>query len=204
MTQSIRSTPTWQRALSTTEQVNSCAVSADGSRVVAGTSQEFGQGQFAVVCFDADGTQLWCKPVGTPEAYQGVFWVAISADGSTVAAGGELADGSQGFLVAFDGDTGFPLYSNTDLPGRVNQVSLSDDGVLLLACYLNTIALFRRGSTLDFVPAGTHSVAAHHTFESAMISADGTRAVAGSIHYDQHATVGAVVSALITRRDSRP
>jgi outer membrane protein assembly factor BamB len=195
--QSIPSNPLWQRALSATEQVNSCAISADGSRVVAGTSQEFGQGQFAVMCFDADGNQRWSQPVGTPEAYQGVFWVAISADGSTVAAGGELADGSQGFLVAFDGDTGASLYSNTDLPERVNQVSLSDDGATLLACYMNTLALFRRGSTLVFAPAGTYSVAPHHTIESAMISGDGTRAVAGSIHYDRNATVGAVISARI-------
>ena len=198
MTQSIPSTPTWQRALSTTEQVNSCALSADGSRVVAGTSQEFGQGQFAVVCFDADGNVLWRQPVGTAAAYQGVFWVTISADGSTVAAGGELDKESAGFLVAFDGGTGASLYSQTGLPGRVNQVSLSDDGNTLLACYLDTIALFRRGSTLVFVPAGTCNVAAHHTIESAMISGDGTRAVAGTIHYDQNATVGAVISAPIT------
>lgn len=203
MTQSIPSKPTWQRVLSITEQVNSCALSADGSRVVAGTSQEFGQGQFAVVCFDADGNQRWRQPVGTAEAYQGVFWVAISADGSTVAAGGELADGSDGFLVAFDGSTGASLYSQTDLPGRVNQVSLSDDGVTLLACYLNTIALYRRGSTRVFAQVDTYSVAAHHTIESAMLSGDGTRAVAGSIHYDNDVTasavttIGAVVSARI-------
>ena len=203
MTPSIPSTPTWQRALSTTEQVNSCAISADGSRVVAGTSQEFGQGQFAVVCFDADGNQRWRQPLGTAEAYQGVFWVAISADGSTVAAGGELADGSDGFLVAFDGSTGASLYSDTSLPGRVNQVSLSDDGATLLACYLNTIALFRRGSTIAFAPVGTYAVAAHYSIESAMISGDGTRVVAGSIHYDDNApagtvvTVGSVVSALV-------
>ncbi len=197
MTQSFPSTPTWQRALSATEQVNSCALSADGSRVVAGTSQEFGQGQFAVVCFDADGNQLWRQPVGTAESYQGVFWVAISADGSTVAAGGELADGSDGFLVAFDGGTGSPLYAKTSLPGRVNQVSLSDDGATLLACYLNSLALFRRGSTLDFEQVGTLSVAPHHTIESAMISSDGTRVVAGSIHYEGNSTIGAVVSAPI-------
>jgi outer membrane protein assembly factor BamB len=196
---SIPSTPTWHCALSTTEQVNSCAISADGSRVVAGTSQEFGQGQFAVMCFDADGTQRWSQPIGTAETYQGVFWVAISADGSTVAAGGELADGSNGFLVAYAADTGFPLYSQTGLPARVNQVSLSDDGTLMLACYLDTVALFRRGSTLDFVQVGTLNVAAHHTIESAMISGDGTRAVAGSIHYTQNATIGAVLSAPITR-----
>lgn len=211
MTQSIPSKPKWQVALSKTEQVNSCAISADGSRVVAGTSQEFGQGQFSVVCLDADGNQLWSKPVGTPEAYQGVFWVAISADGGTVAAGGELADGSQGFLVAYAAATGFELYSKTDLPGRVNQVSLNDNGTTLLACYLNTIAVFQRGSTLDFVQTGTHSVAEHHTIESAMISGDGMHVVAGSIHYvqpstgagnpqpavaaAQQATVGAIISA---------
>jgi hypothetical protein len=195
---SIPSTPVWQYALSTSEQVNSCAISADGSRVVAGTSQEFGQGQFAVVCFDADGTQRWSQPVGTAEAYQGVFWVAISADGSTVAAGGELADGSQGFLVAFDGATGSSLYSQTGLPERVNQVSLSDDGLVLLACYMNTIVLLRRSAGGAFAQVGTHSVAPHHTIESAMISGNGTRAVAGSIHYVQNATVGAVLSAPVT------
>lgn len=211
--QTIPSTPAWQHALSITEQVNSCALSADGSRIVAGTSQEFGQGQFAVVCFDAGGNQLWRQPVGTPQAYQGVFWAAISADGSTVAAGGELADGAQGFLVAFDGSTGASLYDNTSLPARVNQVSLSDDGNTLLACYLDTIALYRRGSTLVFAQVDTYSVAAHHTIESAMLSGDGTRVVAGSIHYVQAAstrasatstadatattTVGAVISASI-------
>ena len=198
MTQSIPSTPAWQRALSTTEQVNSCALSADGSRVVAGTSQEFGQGQFAVACFDADGTQLWRRLVGTAEAYQGVFWVAISADGSTVAAGGELADESGGFLVAFDGATGFSLYTQTGLPERVNQVSLSDDGCTLLACYMNAIALFGRSPDGAFAPLGTHSVAPHHTIESAMISGNATRAVAGSIHYDRNSTVGAVISILVT------
>lgn len=197
LTQTIPSTPSWERVLSTTDQVNSCALCADGSRVVAGTSQEFGPGQFSVVCFDADGTERWRQPVGTAQAYQGVFWVAISADGSTVAAGGELANGSDGFLVAFDGDTGASLYAQTGLPGRVNQVSLSDDGNTLLACYLDTLALFRRGSTIVFSQAGTYSVAAHHTIESAMISGDGTRAVAGTIHYQQDATVGAVVSASI-------
>ncbi|MBB5207881.1 WD40 repeat domain-containing protein [Chiayiivirga flava] len=193
--QSIPSKPAWQHALSLTEQVNSCAISADGARVVAGTSQEFGQGQFAVVCFDADGNQRWRQPVGTPQAYQGVFWVAISADGTTVAAGGELADGSSGFLVAFDGGTGASLYENTALPARVNQVSLSDDGNTLLACYLDTIALYRRGSTPVFAQVDTYSVAAHHTIESAMLSGDGTRAVAGSIHYVQSATTSATASA---------
>lgn len=198
MTQSIPSKPTWQRALSATEQVNSCAISADGSRVVAGTSQEFGQGQFTVVCFDADGNQRWSNPIGTAEAYQGVFWVVISADGATVAAGGELADGSEGFLAAFEGDTGSSLYSQSGLTGRVNQVSLSDDGLTLLACYLNNIVLLRRRPGDTFAQVGIHSLAAHHTIESAMISGDGSRAVAGSIHYEQKLTAGTVVSAPIT------
>lgn len=195
MTQSIPSTPVWQHALSTSEQVNSCAISADGSRVVAGTSQEFGPGQFAVVCFDAAGNPLWRQPVGPGGAYQGVFWVAISADGSTVAAGGELAKGSNGFLVAFDGATGASLYSQTGLPGRVNQVSLSDDGSTLLACHLETIALYRRGSTLVFVQTDSCSVAPDCTIESAMLSGDGTRVVAGSIHYAQETTRGSAEAA---------
>jgi WD40 repeat protein len=196
--QSFASTPTWQRALSTTEQVNSCAISADGSRVVAGTSQEFGQGQFAVVCFDRDGNLLWREPVGTAESYQGVFWVAISADGSTVAAGGELADGADGFLVAFDGGTGASLHSQTGLPGRVNEVSLSDDGLTMVAAYMTTLAFFKRDAGQAFGQFGTLVATPHHTFESAMVSGNGTRAVAGSIHYEQGSTVGAIISVPIT------
>lgn len=124
--------------------------------------------------------------------------MAISADGTTVAAGGELAKGSDGFLVAFDGDTGSSLYSQTGLAGRVNQVSLSDDGLSLLACYLNNIVLLRRSPGAGFAQLDLHSVAEHFTIESAMISGNGSRAVAGSIHYEQNSTVGAVVSAPVT------
>lgn len=193
MSPSIPSTPAWQRTPAAGYQINSCAISADGSRVVAGTSQERGPGQFAVVCFDADGNTLWSKNVGQPQAFQGVFWVAISADGSTVAAGGELVKEGEGFLVAFDGTTGASLGEYLSLPGRVNQVSLSDDGVMLVACYTQFLALFRRGPTLVFEQIGTLPVAELHTIESAMISGNGKRAVAGSIHY-QHMPNGTVVT----------
>jgi hypothetical protein len=195
LTQNFPSTPTWQRSLSSTKQVNSCAISADGSRIVAGTSQEFGTGPFAVVCFDASGHQLWSTPVGSSDSYQGVFWVAISADGSTVAAGGELAKDAQGFLVAFDGGTGASLYSQTGLAGRVNQVSLSDDGLTMLASCQNKVMLYRRTAGNAFAAVDSFSAAEHQTFESAMISGDGTRAVAGWIQYVSGSTLGAILSA---------
>lgn len=199
MSPSIPSTPRWQVALSTTEQVNSCATCADGSRIIAGTSQEFGSGQFAVVCLEADGTQRWKQWVGDPGAYQGVFWVAISADGTVAAAGGEFAKSAgSGFLVAFNADDGTPLLSVTGLPGRVNQVSLSDDGSLLLACHDQSVALYRQTGPSSFALIGTHTVAPHHTVESAMIAGNGTRAVAGSIRYADGATRGGLVSLDIT------
>jgi hypothetical protein len=66
------------------------------------------------------------------------------------------------------------------------------------AAYMNTIVLLLRSAGGGFVPLGSYSVAAHHAIESAMTSGDAARAVAGSIHYDQHTTAGAVISLLIT------
>lgn len=199
MSTSIPSTPRWQVALSTTEQVNSCAICADGSRIIAGTSQEFGSGQFAVVCLDADGTQRWKQLVGDAAAYQGVFWVAISADGTVVAAGGEFAKAAgSGFMYAFNAADGSPLLSVTGLQGRVNQVSLSDDGSYLLACHDQTIALYRQASPSTFTLIDTYAVALDYTVESAMIAGNGTRAVGGAIHYDDGATSGSLVSLDIT------
>lgn len=199
MSPSIPSKPRWQLALSSTEQVNSCAISDDGSRIVAGTSQEFGSGQFAVVCLDAGGQQRWHRTVGGADAYQGVFWAAISADGSVAAAGGELAKTpGSGFLTAYDADDGTPLLSVFDLPGRVNQVSLCEHGTHLLACYAQTVALYRRTDANVFALLDRYSVAPGHSIESAMICGNGTRAVAGSIQYNDGSTGGGLVALDIT------
>ena len=88
LTHSIPSTPTWQRALSTTAQVNSCAASADGSRVVAafaiagsasGTvTLAYGAGHFYL--FDNVASQvMWACPTSK------MNWpMAIAASGRAI------------------------------------------------------------------------------------------------------------------------
>lgn len=72
--------------------------------------------------------------------HPGFFWAAISNDGAYAAGGGQYSS-AQGFLKAYRGDTGEVLL-DVDLPARVNQVSLSHDGALLVAVYGGTLQLY--------------------------------------------------------------
>lgn len=141
--QSKNGTPSWSTATSSTFQVNSVATSADGQRCVYGTSSEYGTGQFDVLCYNAAGERLWTNNFSPADATQGVFWVAISADGNYAAAGGEIAK-DKGLLTAYSVKTGQTLLS-VSLGSRVNQVSLSADGRYLLAVFSSTVQLY----TLD-------------------------------------------------------
>lgn len=161
-------------------QVNSVAISADGQRCIAGTSEEYGSGQFSVVCYDAHGSLRWRAPFGEAGSYQGVFWVAISADGALAAAGGETGKGA-GLLTIYDGATGAVIFSAAQ-PSRVNQLCFSRDGSSLLTCFGNTVALYRSSGT-------SFALAAAHDFSpfacgSCALSADGSVAAVASRDYD--------------------
>jgi len=131
--------PTWSYCANAQLQVNSVAISDDGSRCVFGTSNKFGDGVFATYLYKGDGTQIWENPVSTQSMKQGVFWTAISGDGKYVASGGENSD-NKGFLLAYN-DAGTSLLDvKTD--SRINQVSLSKDGGYLVACYGNTLEVY--------------------------------------------------------------
>ena len=144
--------------------VNSVAVSADGGRVVGGTFYHtYGPGEsrrapaapplaspvselspddgtFGVYCYAATGQLQWKDEFA---GWQGVYWVAISADGSRAAAGGFMSSSSpRGFVRAYDaGNQGAPLLSQRTLE-RVNQVALSRDGRWLVAA-AEVLLLFR-------------------------------------------------------------
>lgn len=168
--------------------MNSVALSADGQRCLFGTSNEYGTGQFAVYCYNGDGTQRWKSPIGAAGATQGVFWVALSADGKVAAAGGKTAT-DVGFLTAYRSDDGSELLKLTALPNRVNQVALSADGGLLLAVFQNSVQLYRLGlegyalvSSQDLAPLACGSCG---------MSEDGTMAVVGGIVYSDGDKSGA-------------
>lgn len=154
-------------------QVNSVAISADGSRCVFGTSNEYGSGQFAVFCYDNEGTQRWTKTVGPAGSTQGVFWVAVSADGKYAAAGGEL-NKSSGFLTAYGvADGASQLHVATT--SRVNQVALSSDGSSLLAVYDDTVQLYQLTSS-GYTLASAQSFPGAYC-NSCALSEDGATAI---------------------------
>ncbi|MCC2616563.1 WD40 repeat domain-containing protein [Aestuariibacter halophilus] len=127
---SIPQQPRWQVPQHADTQVNSVAISADGSLCVFGTSQEYGDGHFSVYAYNRDGSQRWQHPIPQNEAQQGVFWVAVNDTARAVAAGGALSK-EQGFLQIFDGTSGKQLLVEY-FSERVNQVAFSADGERLL------------------------------------------------------------------------
>jgi len=183
--------------------INSVAVSADGSKVVGGTfyhvysgtasrTKSPGRGEtppatpsdtgtFGTYCYGKSGALLWKNEfVG----WQGVYWVAISADGKRAASGGLFAQTPQaGFVRAFDATTGVLLL---DYPTqqRVNQVALSRDGTWLVSA-AESVVLFRFNPATnkyvkadEFIPPVSAPAAGYaNGVVSVGISADGATIV---------------------------
>lgn len=177
--------------------INSVAVSADGGRVVGGTFyHHYGSGEsrrsparpapagggtspddgtFGVYCYNGSGQPQWKDEF---PGWQGVYWVALSADGSRAAAGGFMsATAPQGFVRAYDADNQGRMLLSHPTEQRVNEVALSADGTSLIAA-AETLMLFRyvaaRGAYEMF---GEFKSASGHAFVSAAISADGNTVV---------------------------
>lgn len=134
--------PTWLATPQSSLQINSVAVSPDGQLTVGGSSSEFGTGQFCFYGYDATGAEVWCVPVSGPDATQGVFWVAISDDKRFAACGGETGE-TAGFLYIVDATDGGILFQDNQLPSRVNQLTFSHDGNLLLADFEHELRLYQ-------------------------------------------------------------
>lgn len=174
--------PTWIATPAAGLQLNSVAISADGELSLCGTSNEFGSGQFALYCYNPTGGLIWSTAVTGPDATQGVFWVALSGNKLYAAAGGESAK-DVGFLTICDAHTGAVVLSQTSLPGRVNQLSFSGDGSLLLAAMSNALYLYRLQPNATFALSDTASVAAPFDCISALLADDGSRAWLAAIDY---------------------
>ncbi|MBY6203788.1 hypothetical protein [Halomonas denitrificans] len=203
MTSTIPSTPKWTRVPAAGKQINTCAITPDGHRVVCGTWVERGpgvSGDFHVYCYDASGDLLYSIPVSDEAIEHGVYWVAISDDGSTLAAGGEVSD-TEGFLRVYGIHPDAPPNTMrlvpllaTSTPSRVNEVSLGADGSRLVACYGSTVALYGADGSFEFRLLDTFDAGAEADVQSVMIDEAGRRAVAASRTYGaNNATTGKLV-----------
>jgi len=178
-------------------QINSVSISDDGSRCVYGSSYERGDGYFFTYLYDNEGNLIWKKPIAdNQKTYQGVFWVDISGDGKYVASGGETIDTqknpsapSPGFLQAYEASTGTELL-NITLNARINQVSLSKDGMYLAVCYGKTLEVYQlqqasspEESTKKYLSIYT-STSSQYNINSCVISRNGSTVVASGISYE--------------------
>jgi WD40 repeat protein len=179
----ISPTPKWTAVPTAGLQINSVAISPDGALSLCGTSNEFSTGQFGMYCYYSDGTLAWQRAVTGTDATQGVFWVALSRDKRFAAAGGETAK-DIGFLTICDAANGNVLLNvQNGLPGRVNQVSFSNDGTLLLAAFSNALQLYKLQPAGTFALHSTATIATALDCISAVIAGDGSRVWAAAINY---------------------
>lgn len=171
-------------------QINSVSISDDGSRCAFGSSYERGSGDFFTFLYDGEGNLIWKKPIiSDQKTYQGVFWVSVSGDGKYVASGGETvntkldpSNTTPGFLQAYEATTGAQLL-NITLNARINQVSLSKDGMYLATCYGKTVEIFQlneAGTSYTSIKAYQSET---YNINSCVISRDGTTVVASGITY---------------------
>jgi WD40 repeat protein len=170
-------TPLWGTRLTRVFWVNSVATSKDGKRVVAGTFiHDYDQktatflpnirSRFGVYLFDDvpnESTTDRVEPKWHDEfdGWDGVYGVAISADGKIVAASGWLDrtdDTGQGLLRAYDVDESIStgaakvLLDFKEIKTRVTWVSLSADGRVLAAVADDVYIFIREGKAFRPVP----------------------------------------------------
>ena len=143
-------------------------------------SADSDNGTFGTYAYSASGQLLWKNEFS---GWRGVYWVAVSADGSKAASGGLMTQSPQaGFVRAFDGATGAVLLDQATLQ-RVNQVALSADGTWLVSA-AETLILFKFNAASNayvqssvFTPAPSNVSTSPNAVVSLGISNDGTTIV---------------------------
>ena len=171
--------PLWEKRLTKIFWVNSVAISKNGKRVVAGTFiHDYDQknagkflpnvrSRFGLYFFDDVPKALTTNKVEPKcsdefDGWDGVFGVAISADGKIVAASGWLDrkadDTTLGLLRVYDADgsistsTVKTLLDFKGIKQRVSWVSLSDDGRVLAAVADDVYVFIRDGEAFNPIP----------------------------------------------------
>lgn len=199
-TPTLQRQPSWQVTPQTGLQVNSVAVSPDGQLTVGGTSSEFGTGQFNFYGYNASGSQLWSVPVTAAAVTQGIFWVAVSDDKRFAACGGETSK-TCGFLCILDASNGAVLFKDDQLPARVNQLTFSSDGTLLLADFQHELRLYQFAPNTTAAPAWSQSdrlaLTTGFSSYSAVLAANGSRVWVGAINYNMKPVYTGLVQQIV-------
>jgi WD40 repeat protein len=168
------------------EYINSVAISQDGSTVVAGTyyfpyaagakhsNADVAPITVGTFAWNAAGKSLWQDKF---QATEGVYWVALSRDGTWAAAAGLSAPG-QGFVYIYNVASGKRV-STYNTKVRVNMVAFSSNGSYLVAGADDTYLFSRSGSTWG-EPQKLLSASGDSVTAVAM-SADGQWIVAGTL-----------------------
>lgn len=192
--------PAWTTQPQPGYQINSTAISSDGSICLFGTSKEFDSGQFSVYCHDGDGALKWTDPLGV-QSYQGVYWVALSDDGRYAAAGGTMGNQDQprGFLRAYRVSDGKVLLQ-TSMPHRVNQVALSTDGGVLAVVDGSHLRVYTLKD--DSYTLAAEELQAGQFCRSCDLSADGHRIVIGGSRDQQAKQASGGLVAMYELNDS--
>lgn len=169
------------------QYVNSVAISADGSKVIAGTyffdysrtgHSLTGQKPFTVGVFAYNQTKtlLWKDEFPVSE---GVYWVAVSRDGAWAASGGLELHG-QGFISAYNAANGNKAI-DYKVPARTNMVALSNNGSYLVAGADKLYIFTRNGASWNAVPQIIPCIQLNDSVISVGISGDGMWIVAGTL-----------------------
>jgi WD40 repeat protein len=179
----------WQAAPTPGEYINSVATTADGRSCVAGTffhsySQDrrsgdlSNLGHYGIYCWDATGALQWSNAF---DGYEGVYWVAISANGAYAASCGWYsgAPNYSGFIAAFDATDGAIALNYYKTPSRVNQVAFDSEGALLAAGGEQFLLFFRNGTNFADPPVNV-PIDAGDSVISLGVSADGQWVAAGT------------------------
>jgi len=168
---------------SDTYMVNAAAISDDGAVAVGGTyffnypgtTRKRVDGRYGTYLFETahGGRLLFADEF---QGDQGIYTVAISADGRVAAGGGLLTQDppsafseKRGVLRAYDVRRGLVLLNVASFPGRVTSIALSEDGGVLTAVADTRLYVFQRrtdgtfGPTPEFVdlPGRSSTVAIH-------------------------------------------
>ncbi len=200
--------PIWHKEPHPGYYINSVAVSADGGVIAAGTffhtysssstssaaklaQRQAGSsapasapspseyGTFGTYVWDGAGNLLMQSEFN---GWQGVYWVDVSADGTTVASGGWYSGSPsyQGFIAAYDVSSGATQLF-FQMSARGNVVALDGSGSLLLAG-ADLGYLFARGSDGHFgaLPQTISPTASGDTVLVTALSSTGNIGMLGS------------------------
>ncbi|MBC8042611.1 MAG: hypothetical protein IAF08_04120 [Rhizobacter sp.] len=181
--------PKWIFPTVATQFINWTAISNDAERMVAGTFEFNKWDTHTTYCFDRSGKVLWKDDL--VNSFDGVFWVAISADGNYAASGGYRGVYNSaapkksvinGFIRAYDAETGKVLLDETTA-SRVGSLEFSADGGWLVAgsgdkAYRESLVYLFRRENNGYVKADTFA-ATGGDVGSVSISGDGKWVVAG-------------------------